>query len=131
MTPELWQAKKLVDATLHPGALSLVPYGSTYPLISHRDRRACVFAISHVMLCDIKSGRHSGDAHSWLTGLGIRPLEYAHLLKNLRQRGLCYGRSQTNLSTWPSTTLTPINPTPCPHPSWSNPISSLSRPLAL
>jgi len=62
MTPELWQAKKIVDSTLHPGksfwlARTLV--------ITNIDRhwRTCFSPLPHVILRPVEFGRDSWYAH--------------------------------------------------------------------
>lgn len=71
MTPELWQAKKTIDSTLHPGM-----HDKAYPnmddmmLTSDRYWIARLFAIPHVMFRPLESCRHSWDAYAWSWGKG-------------------------------------------------------------
>ena len=68
MTPELWQAKRVVDSTLHPGAYKIDPAEHVDSFLSsYRHRRSRVFALSHVVLRTIESSCHRGHAHSRFT----------------------------------------------------------------
>lgn len=71
MTPELWQAKKTIDSTIHPGlppkfALLTIIFANTL----QRHRRASLSAFPHVLLCHLQFGRHSRNVdtqpyHCW------------------------------------------------------------------
>lgn len=52
MNPELWQAKKVVDSTLHPGTWVLE---EEHPqiLIENRHWRTGLSSLPHVMLCAV------------------------------------------------------------------------------
>jgi len=64
MTPELWAAKKIVDSTLHPGALEERKIGEHDLITPYRYRGASFPPVSHVVLRHFQPGGHGRDAHS-------------------------------------------------------------------
>ena len=77
MTPELWQAKKVVDSTLHPGVTSFLKPRIMLPTTSDllRYRETGFSSLPHVMLCHIKSRRYRWNAHAWPTGTAFEAVE--------------------------------------------------------
>ena len=67
MTPEIWQAKKVVDSTLHPGT---VPNAAKVIDSADLDRYwpACLPTFPHVVLRHFKSGCDCWYAYAWTSG---------------------------------------------------------------
>ena len=64
MTPELWQAKKIVDSTLHPGIRYYLVWRSYILRMLYRHWTACATALSHVMLRHLQFGGYRWYADS-------------------------------------------------------------------
>lgn len=66
MTPELWEAKKIVDSTLHPGMSSHEVDGLRVRTNNHLYRYwpPCCPTFPHVLLRAIQPRRHGRNAHS-------------------------------------------------------------------
>ena len=65
MTPELWQAKKIVDSTLHPGGLEERRSETMVRLLTFgRYWRAGVSTLPHVLLRHFQPSSYGRDAHS-------------------------------------------------------------------
>jgi hypothetical protein len=65
MTPEIWQAKKIVDSTLHPGRKAATSEASRLLLTMSRHWPTSLPPFSDVMFRDIQFGSHSRHAHAW------------------------------------------------------------------
>lgn len=66
MNGDLWNAKKVVDSTLHPGTYEDSKYEESIVVnYIFRYGRASFPPIQNVKLCSIKLGGHSWNADSW------------------------------------------------------------------
>ena len=69
MTPDLWQAKKIVDSTIHPGeAQKMATIGTEIDHCDYRYGRASLPTFPHVMLCDLEPRCYSGYAYTRTSG---------------------------------------------------------------
>lgn len=111
MTPELWNAKKIVDSTLHPGMWDSAKVLTGWKAHITRYWLSSFPSISNVMLRFIKLGSHSRNAY---TRIGSKLFQKLYrdipLLTAGRRQEHCYGKLQISLLTWLSTMPTPTNP---------------------
>ena len=68
MTPELWQAKKVVDSTLHPGRAHSTLLGHWLLLSASRYWGTSIHSLPHVVLRHLEPRGHSRHAHARSTG---------------------------------------------------------------